>query len=85
MGKDYLKVFNHEDKEIDLRHIQGLLMELRPIELHYNTNGDIEDNPAFCIVSELPGPFVTPKVYIRFSLNTIQKALAELGYTLYQP
>lgn len=82
--EDFIKVFNHGIGPIDLTHL-GTSVEMRPTELHYKVDGDTENNPSFCIVMDMPGPFAVPHVYAQFSLNTIQKALAELGYTLYQP
>lgn len=81
--QDFIKVYDHGKNPIDLSHHSPIALEMRLTELHYKVDGDLENNPAFCLVMEYPGQPVV--VYAQFSLNTIQKALAELGYTLYQP
>lgn len=82
MTEDLITVVNHDTNKIDLTHHGFEVVEFKPTELHFKADGDIEGNPSFCIVGISNS---LPAVYMQFSLKTIQKALAKLGYTLYQP
>lgn len=79
--KNFIKVFNHGTNAIILDSTDCTVIQARPTELHFKADGDMNNNPSFCLVMECPGT----KIFGQFSLKTIQKALAELGYTLYQP
>lgn len=75
---EFIKVTNHQANPIDLRHIDRII-ESRPIELHYNENGSIEDKPSFAIVLKLPSNL---KTCGQFSLKTLETCLDELGYKI---
>lgn len=76
---EFIKVTNHGANPMDLRHIGGTAKELRPTELHFNTNGSVDDKPTFAIVMQHPSGL---NVYGQFSLNTLRDCLNELGFEI---
>lgn len=82
MSDNFIKVFDHGTGKIDLTG-RGIVVQMRPIELHYKQDGTLDNKPSFAVVME--GSDQEPLVVGQFSLATLQEALAELGYTLHQP
>jgi hypothetical protein len=63
------------------------LAEMIFTELHFKADGAIGDKPSFCLVFDKWDPQTNKgiRVYAQISLERLNHALAELGYTLYQP
>lgn len=79
-----MKAVNHGTGQVDLRHLEdtGLVpMEMRPSELHLKEDGTKTNGPSFTLVLER-GPM---RVYGQVSLDMLNEALGELGYTIIQP
>lgn len=76
---EFIKVKNHGANPIDLSEIGSTAKELRPTELHFNTNGSIDDKPTFAIVMKHPSGL---NVYGQFSMKTLQDCLNELGFEI---
>lgn len=75
----FIKVVNHGNNQIDLRHIGSTSVEARPTELHFNINGSVKDNPTLAIVMRLPSGL---NVFGQMSLETLEECLNELGYEI---
>jgi hypothetical protein len=76
---EFMKVVNHGAKPIDLRHIGSTAKEARLVELHFNTNGSIEEKPSLAIVMQLPSGL---NIYGQMSLETLNDCLEQLGYEI---
>jgi hypothetical protein len=74
-----IKVINHGSNAINLQPIQFNSTEARPIELHFNTNGSVNNEPYLAIVLETRSGF---HVYGQLELETLQNCLQELGYKI---
>lgn len=77
---EFITVFDHGTKKIDLSHIGSTAEQLRPIELHHNSNGSIKDEPVFAIVLRDQG--AGRRFYAQFTLETISDCLSQLGYEI---
>lgn len=78
---NFITTFNHGKNHINLSHFKDKnVIEFRPTELHLRTNGSVKNEPSFAFVMENP----TSKnvVFGQFSLETLKKSLAELGYEI---
>lgn len=81
MEKDF-KVVDSGDGPIDLRHHKKLV-ELRPTEFHHKSNGDVNNNPSFCMILEDTSKGGLEVVISgQISLETLAHAMDELGYSL---
>ena len=79
MAKEF-KAVDHGNHPIDLRGL-GSVTQLRPIELHHNSNGSLKNEPTFAIVMGVPG-VDAPKVIGQLSLEMWNETLKELGYSI---
>lgn len=75
----FMKVINHGANPIDLSHIGSTSKEVRPVELHYNTNGSLNGTPTIAIVMEFEYGL---KVYGQMSLDTLDDCMNQLGYEI---
>lgn len=76
---EFMKVINHGENQIDLTHIGTEVVQARPTELHFKTNGSIDDKPSFVIVMRYA---TGAAVYGQFTLDTLEDCLEQLGYEI---
>lgn len=88
------KAFDHGTGQIDLRHHEVKMLELRPLEIHHKSNGTITNGPIFGIVMGIPKSDISPEdraipevknapmIYGQLSLEMWNEALEELGYQI---
>jgi len=88
------KAFDHGTGQIDLRHHEVKMLELRPLEIHHKSNGTITGGPVFGIVMGIPKSDISPEeriipevknapmIYGQISLEMLNEGLEELGYKI---
>lgn len=69
---------DHGAHAIDLRH-HGPSIQVRPDEIHVNSNGSIKDEPVFVFVC---ASTIGKKVFAQISLEMLNEGLADIGYKI---
>jgi len=81
MSKD-IKVKDWGTEPIDLSEEQAVI-EMKPVELHHKSNGEINDGASFLILMRHPS--IPGSVVTQVSFNMLAEAMKELGYDLKMP
>lgn len=79
--KDF-KGTNHRKNMIDLTRHKGLLLELRPTEIHLKEDGALGGKPSFTIVMTHPHESIDMVVCGQLSFDMWNEGLADIGYEI---
>lgn len=76
------KAINAGKNKINLSHLDGLIDEVKPIEIHLKEDGDINSHPSFCIVM-MEKSIGLPRHYFgQISLKMLNESLKNIGYEI---
>jgi hypothetical protein len=71
---------NHGKGKIAINEDYGPIIQFRPTELHLKEDGSLTNEPSFAVV--MTRPDAKGKAVGQISLEMLNEALGELGYTI---